>query len=109
MTIRYATLRSTQLTIQLRSHLFLIIRSAKRERETRKKKPKDPIQRSPAPDVYLKIPQSSCMRRQTWKVRERKWKKNRFESMLLLLLMLLLTELVFEFDVVIALNLQWRR
>jgi hypothetical protein len=49
------------------------------------------------------------MRRQTWKVRERKWKKNRFESMLLLLLMLLLTELVFEFDVVIALNLQWRR
>ena len=49
------------------------------------------------------------MRRQTWKVRERKWKKNRFESMLLLLLlMLLLTELVFEFDVVVALKLQWR-
>jgi hypothetical protein len=47
------------------------------------------------------------MRRQTWKVRERKWKKNRFESMLLLLL-LLLTELVFEFDVVVALKLQWR-
>jgi hypothetical protein len=46
------------------------------------------------------------MRRRTWKVREKKGKKNKFESMLLLLL--LLTGLVFEFDVVVALKLQWQ-